>query len=246
MATCEGLIKRVGFECRVLSDQTLSISTPFTFVDGEPISFYLDDTGASVRISDNSDTLAHLAAIGYDISDRKKWRGIKQTVETFGFSMLETGEIVGTDAKQMEDSLITRYISAMLAVADYEREYLGLPEELEQFIQEVEMYLRAWKPQARLDHSPVVIGHSGRSHLFHFEFDKQLMDAARPHGIRTGAILRKSADVINAGDKRKIVVVMDDREDVELAKIESDILSTMVSVFPFTRLARQVGPLNRT
>jgi hypothetical protein len=234
-------MKRVGFECRVVGNQTLHISTPFTFMDGEPISFYLDDTGVSVRISDNSETLAHFAAIGYDISDRKRWRSIKQTVEAFGFSMLDTGEIIGSDSKQVEDSLITRYLSALLAVVDYEREYLGLPEELEQFIQEVEMYLRAWKPQAKLEHYPVVIGHSGRPHNFHFEFDRQLMDAARPHGIRTGSILRKAADVINAGDKRKIVVVMDDRADIERARVESDILSTMVSVMPFTRLVAQAS-----
>ena len=121
MATCEGLINRIGFECSVIGD-TLSISTPFTFADGEPIAFYLDDTGTSVRVSDNSDTLAHFAAIGYDITDRKRWRSIKQTVEAFGLSMLETGEICGSDAKHLEDSLITRYIGAMLAVTAYERE----------------------------------------------------------------------------------------------------------------------------
>ncbi len=240
MATCEGLIKRIGFECHVIGD-TLSVSTPFTFADGEPIGFYLDDTNAGVRVSDNSDTLAHFAAIGYDITDRKRWRSIKQTVEAFGLSMLETGEICGSDSKKSEDSLITRYIGAMLAVTAFEREYLELPEELEQFIQEVELYLRAWKPQAKLDHYPVVVGHSGRTHTFHFDFDNQLMDAARPHGIRTGSILRKAADVINAGNKRKIVVVMDDREALEQAKVESDILSTMVSVLPFTRLVANAG-----
>src|SRR5258708_21298031 len=142
MATCEGLIRRVGFECRVIGD-TLSVSTPFTFADGEPIAFYLDDAGTSVRVSDNSDTLAHFAAIGYDITDRRRWKSIKQTVEVFGLSMLETGEICGNGSKQLEDDLITRYIGAMLAVTDFEREYLGLPEEIERFIQEVEMYLRA-------------------------------------------------------------------------------------------------------
>lgn len=235
----------MGFDCRVISEQTIAVSTPFTFVDGEPIGFYLDDTGQSVRVSDNSDTLAHFAAIGYDISDRRRWQGIRQLVEAFGFQLLDTGEILGTDAKAMQDGLITRYISAMLAIVDYEREFLGLPEELEQFIEEVELYLKAWKPQAKLTRNEVVVGHSGRLHTFHFEFDRQLLDAARPHGIRTGSILRKAADVINSGDKRKIVVVMDDREYAERAKVESDILSTMVSVLPFTRLMSQVPPGNR-
>jgi hypothetical protein len=57
---------------------------------------------------------------------------------------------------------------------------------------------------------------------------------------RTGSILRKAADVINSGDTRKIVVIMDDREVHERAKVEADILSTMVSVMPFTRLVSQV------
>jgi len=240
MANFEGLMQRIGFECRVLGGRTLSVSTPFTFVDGEPIGFYLDETDQGIRVSDNSDTLAHFAAIGYDISDRRRWHSIRQTVEAFGFEMLDTGEIIGRDEKQREDTLVSKYICAMLAVVDVEREYLGLPEELEQFIEEVEQYLRAWKPQAKLDRNPVVVGHSGRTHMFHFDFDSQLMDAARPHGISTGSILRKAADVINSGDKRKIVVVMDDRQYVERAKVEADILSTMVSVLPFTRLALQV------
>lgn len=247
MATCEELMKRMGFECRELGGDTLGVSTPFTFADGEPIGFYLDETNLTVRVSDNSDTLAHFAAIGYDISDRKKWTSIKNTVEAFGLEMLHSGEIIGSGQKQSEDDLVTRYISAMLAVANYESEYLGLSEELEQYIQEVEMYLRAWKPEAKLEHSPIIVGHSGRVHSFHFEFDGQLFDAARPHGIRTGSILRKAADIINAGEKRKISVVMDDRENPERAKVESDILSTMVSVTPFTRLrSRSGGRLNPT
>lgn len=244
MATCEGLMNRLGFDCYVVSAQTIGVSTPFTFSDGEPIGFYLDETATIVRVSDNADTLAHFATIGFDISDRKRWRGIKQTVEAFGLQLLDTGEIVGSGPSANEQDLVTRYMGAMLAVVDWEREYLGLSEELEGFIQEVELYLRAWKPNAELNHYPSVAGHSGRLHTFHFEFERQLMDAARPHGIRTGSILRKAADVINTGDKRKIVVVMDDRQDVERAKVETDILSTMVSVLPFTRLAAQVGNLN--
>lgn len=241
MSSCEGLMKRLGFDCRLVGKRTISVSTPFSFADGEPICFYLDDSSTEVRITDNSDTLAHFASIGFDITDRKKWKSVKQLVETFGLALTEAGEIVGAERKAREHGLINRYISAMLAIADWEREYLGLPEELEQFVQEVEMYLKAWKPQATLQIGPAVQGHSGRVHTFHFEQEAKLIDAARPHGIRTGSILRKAADVINAGDKRKVLVVIDDREDIERAKVEADILSSLISVMPFTRLVEQAG-----
>jgi hypothetical protein len=236
---CEGLLKRLGFHCRLVAENTIAVGTPFHFCDGEPIGFYLDERGNEVRLSDNSDTLFHMSSIGMDISDRRAWRGVRQIVSSFGFELLETGEIVGNGLLERQQQLITKYIGAMLAVADLEREHLGLSEEMETYIKEVEMYLKAWKPNASFSYYPAAQGHSGRLHTFHFEFDAKLVDAAKPHSGRTGSILRKAADVINSGDKRSIMVVMDDREDVERANVETDILSTMVSVMSFTRLAGQ-------
>ena len=83
------------------------------------------------------------------------------------------------------------------------------------------------------------MGHSGREHEFHFEFDGSLVDAAKPRGQSTGAILRKTADVNNAGNEKRVLVVIDDRIDDDKAKTETDILSTMVSVVSFTTLAGQ-------
>lgn len=241
MNTCEGLMKRLGFDCRLVGDTTIGVSTPFSFIDGQPIGFYISESNLEIRITDNSDTLAHFAAIGYDITDRKKWKGIKQLVETFGFQMLDTGEIIGSAPVAEQHWLVMKYLSAMLAVVDFEREYIGVPEELEQFVQEVEMYLRAWKPNTPPMPYPVLQGHSGRIYKFHFEQDGKLIDAVRPHGSRTGSLLRKAADVLHAGEKKEILIVMDDRELKEAAIIESDILSTMISVMPFSRLEQQVG-----
>ena len=243
MNTCEGLMKRLGFDCRLVGEATIGVSTPFSFVDGQPIGFYLSESNLEVRITDNSDTLAHFAAIGYDITDRKKWRGIKQLVEQFGFTMLDTGEIVGSAPVEQQQWLVMKYLSAMLAVVDFEREYIGVPEEIEQFVQEVEMYLRAWKPNFPPQPQPVLQGHSGRLYKFNFEQDGKLIDAVRPHGSRTGSLLRKAADVKHAGEPKEILIVMDDRELTEAANIETDILSTMVSVMPFTRLEQLVGPI---
>lgn len=239
--SCDGLIERLGFECREIGAETISVSTPFVFADGEPINFYLINRQGQVLISDNADTLMHLAGVGIDVSDRRRWTGIRQIADSFGLDLTDHGEITGAGTRKSEQGLITCYIGAMLAVADYEREILGLSEELSKYISEVEMYLRASKPNEQMILLPSVQGHSGRMHTFHFDFDNKLIDAARPHGARTGSILRKAADVKNRGYPKSIMVVMDDREDEERAKVETDILSTMVSVLPFTRLESQVS-----
>lgn len=244
-SVCEGLIQRLGYECRLIGDTIIHVSTPFTFADGEPISFYIEDHGNEISVFDNADTLAHMSGIGWDISDRKKWKGIRQIFSSFGFDLNDRGIAIGKDQKTAEESLITRYICASMAVADLEREYLGLTDEQATYIQEVEDQLRASKPMVDLLRYPVVQGHSGRAHHFHFDFDGSLIDAARPHGARTGSILRKSADVINSGNQKTIIVVMDDREDPERARTETDILSTMVSVIQFSALAKQASAGSR-
>jgi hypothetical protein len=133
-------------------------------------------------------------------------------------------------------SCIARYMAAMLSVVDLEREYLGTDERLDQFIREVEFYLSAWKPKSPVTRFPYAQGHSGRVHRFDFEQDGTLIDAAKPHQGRTGFILRKATDINNAGGERKMMVVMDDRDDPEREEIETDILSTLISVLPFSRL----------
>jgi hypothetical protein len=236
--SCQDLLARMGYECHEVDGKTIVVDTPFSFPDGESIGFYLRDDRDMAVVHDNADTLAHLRGIGMDLSTRARWRGISNIVAAFGFKLNESGIITGSIRKTREPELIANYITALLAVIDLAREHLGLSEEQLQYVQEVEFYLKASKPNTPLEPSPVVQGHSGKVHRFHFEFDGWLIDAARPHGNRTGSILRKSADVKNSVD-RQILVVMDDREDAERSKAETDILSTMVSVLQFTALVNR-------
>lgn len=239
--SCERLIQHLGFECRELSDAVISVATPFSFADGEAIGFYLEDRPNEIVVSDNGDTLFHLRGLGLDLSDRRRWRPFRQIAELHGFELQDSGEITGNTSKDSVSQLVAKYIAAMLDIVDLEREQLGMPEEIDQFIQEVEFHLHAWKPQAGLVHLPTIMGMSGRSHTFHFEFDGTLVDAARPHSNKTGAILRKAADLGLAGITTPILIIMDDREDQERVRVETEILSSMVSVLSFSQLMRNAG-----
>lgn len=239
--SCEHLAQRLGFECRALTESLISVATPFSFADGEAIGFYLDDQQPDIVVSDNGDTIFHLRGVGFDLSDRRRWKPIKQIAESHGFELLDSGEIRATANRESCSNLIARYISAMLDIANLEREQLGLPEEIDRFVQEVEFYLHAWKPQASIIHSPSLKGMSGRMHSFNFEFDGMLVDAARPHSGKTGALLRKFADISLTGAVTPILVIMDDRDDADRARVETDILTSMVSVMALSQLAKNAG-----
>jgi len=238
---CEALLERLGFECKLVSDSAIAVTTPFVFADGEPIRFYLEEFPHALGLTDNGHTLLHLSGIGWEVRDGRAMTSIRRAVSSFGLELNERGEIYCELEKDQQPTHFARYVSAMLAVVDLEKEFLGLTEEQSQYIAEVEFYLRAWKPNAPFILLPSLKGHSGRTHAFHFDLDGTLIDAARPHGTRTGSIVRKALDIQNQGLPQKIMVVMDDREDPERAKAETDILTTLVSVMSFSNLVEQAG-----
>ena len=229
----------MGYECREVSGRSIAVTTPFTFPDGEVIGFYVrEERDSRVILHDNADTIAHLLSMGIEFPHRMgDWRAVKNTIAAWDLQLGEGGIISARGPKELQPKLVANYISAILAVADFEREQFGVTEEQADYIAQVEFHLKAWKPFAPFEKSPTVKGHSGKTYRFHFQFDGQLVEAARPHGSRTGSILRKSVDVKNVGE-RDVLVVMDDREDPERARQETDILTTMVKVMPFTTLVR--------
>lgn len=246
--TCDALFEKLGFECRKRSEGVYRVSTPLSFSDGEPIALYLKDNGVSVFISDNANTLFHMRAIGLDLGDRKKWRGVDQIVKTFGMTLEHSGEVTGFAKSNAAAGLVSRYLGAMLAIADLEREMIGITQEVSEYIDEVEGHLRLWRPGDEFARGVKAKGHSGREHSFHFKLGADLIDAARPRSQSTGAILRKAADIQNSASTFSVLVVMDDRDDPERASAETDILSTLVKVLPFSRLAGNLSgaPPTRT
>ncbi len=233
---CDTLFRRMGFHWRQRADGTYRVFTPFTFEGGEPIGLYLSEGEAIARISDNADTIFHLRGIGLDVGDRRKWKWVASVVETFKMRLERTGEIVGEAPVGTIHSLVSNYIGAMLALTEMERDTLNVAPEPESYVDEVAGYLSLWRPNEEIVRSVLAKGHSGRDHFFHFKLGDEFIDAAKPHSSRTGSILRKAADIQNSQNARPILVIMDDREDADRASAESDILSTLVSVLPMSRL----------
>lgn len=239
---CHWLTNNLGYECRPVpalrtADVALEVDTPFRFSDGEPIGFYLVESGPTLRVSDNADTLSHLSALGL-AHDSRRNKSIRDRIAKHGLVLSDYGEIYALGDKASAETLIASYISALLSISEYESEALRSTVATDLFILEVEASLKVWKPGESLIKRPKITGLSRNEYSFDFRLGPRLIDAITPRANSTGAMLRKASDVLNGpkADNLSILAVIDDRTNPESAEIEKAIISGLTSAVLFSRL----------
>jgi len=243
---CAWLRQNLAYDCRpvrtVNGDPALEIGTPFSFADGTAIVFYLVEQGSHALLSDNGDTLSHLHSVGLDPFNRRRETAIRNILSPFGVALETSGEIRALGPVGHSQHMIATYISSLLALASQERSWLGIPEPVNNFADEVEHYLRLWKPTAEAIRNPKVLGISRHEYTFDFSFAGELIDVVTPSHQATGGLMRKLGDVLSApGERHKIRVVIDDREDFERAETEKQIIGSMASAMLFSSLTKVVN-----
>jgi hypothetical protein len=120
---------RMGCTLHLGGSGVIEVRTPFCLAGGNPLRFYMERKGDTLRMSDGGDVLFHMAGHGVDVSGPSAWYEVIQIVGAFGIQVNYTGEITGTDKISEAENLAIRYLSALLAVAAFERSRLGEIEE---------------------------------------------------------------------------------------------------------------------
>ncbi|WP_435102299.1 DUF1828 domain-containing protein [Arhodomonas sp. AD133] len=241
---CEALIRNLGFRCREVRSASrrgpvYALDTPFHFPDGEAFTLYaVPHAPQVVELSDNGDTLMHLMGLGFPLDDRRRWRGLRDLCEKLHLSLEERGDVRTQLYSDDLASGIEQFGYFMHAVCEWEVEHRGLTDHDHVFIDEVEVHLRAWKPDLTITRDISAYGASGSPRKFDFLHGDTLVDAVRPSSQKTGAELRKVLDVANGDDERPILVIMDDRSDAQRAREETAILATVARVMQMSALIR--------
>ena len=237
---CNWLHTASAFDCvpvRGLHDEAgIEIGTPFSYADGTAIVLYAMEEGGRLLLSDNGEMLAHLSAVGIDVSRRLP--ALRERVAPFGLTLTAQGDVRALVPVEQGSHMLAATISAMLSVAGWEREQFGLDEQTKNLADEAEIYLREWKPQANLERDPKIKGQSKREHSFDFLLDGEYIDVIGANHTATGATMRKAGDVKNSPYLygRGIRVVIDDRFDPERAEVERQILGSLVKSMTLTKL----------
>ena len=235
-----------AFDCvpirGVHGEHGIEIGTPFSYADGSAIVLYALEEGNRILLSDNGEMLAHLEAVGLSVGRRIAM--LRERLAPFGLTLGDKGDVRVLVPAQQGAHLLAVAISGLLAVAEWEREQVGLDEQTQNLADEAEILLREWKPGAPLERRPKIKGQSKREHTFAFLVDGEYIDVIPANHTATGATMRKAGDVKNspylAG--REIRVVVDDRRDPDRAEVERQILGSLVKAMTLSKLQGLARP----
>lgn len=244
---CAWLQHLIEYDCHPCAslhgEPALDVRTPFTWADGEPIGFFVVDQGDTILISDNADTLFHFRGMGMLTGGRRQWQAIRHLAELRGAAMSDQGEIFSVGAKGKAAGLIADFIAGLLAISDYERDNAGALESTTLFADEVEGWLRAWKPQEALTKGVVLRGLSKREHTFDFRLGDRVIAAVQPNPAAIGGLMRKVGDALGGPDADgvELLAVIDDRAAPEKAEEETRIVSSLMKAVPLSKLISAVS-----
>ncbi|CDY79438.1 Phage protein [Caballeronia glathei] len=245
---CAQLFTTIGFKCRPLQqpggDVVHCISTPFEYFDGDGIHVFAEEAGKTIRFFDGGDTMFHIAGSGIKFRDNRSLSPLRRLAREAGAELSDDGEISAVAMASNAQDAFRNVVTAILEIAGWEAENAGMTTDATTLANEVEFYLRQWKPKLDLLRDQPMTGISGRSHDFHFLLDGELIDVVSSKPQSTAAEVRKLADVrgIPSNAAADIRVIIDDREDSKRAQQEALILSRFADVWMLSSLQGQVAP----
>lgn len=242
---CNRISEILGLSCHPLTDDGLVafIDSPFKYPDGDDVPIFIEKLGPQIRFFDDGGALLHLMGRGLLMDDHRKTKFIKNIAEPFQVTLNEMGELEIWSTEENAPTAFANYISAMMSLAKWESEQIGVSTDISLFLDEVAMCLRAWRPEANISYGPEYTGISGHVYKLDFSIDGEVVIAITPHHASVGAAAKKLLDIrgVRSYESLKVIVVMDDRHDRDSAKREGRVLDSVGSVMMMSALERHAG-----
>jgi hypothetical protein len=242
---CEWLRAATAFDCTPVrglhNEAGVEIGTPFSYADGTAIVLYAMDAGTHVLLSDNGEMLGHLSAVGLRLDRRLPL--LRDKLAPYGVTLTPQGDVRALVPTGQGSQAVSMMITALLSIAEWEREQLSVDEPTRHLVDEAELLLRAWRPNVPLERHARILGQSDRTHTFAFLLGDEFIDVITPNHTATGATMRKVGDVKNSPhlNGRDIRIVIDDRRYPQRAEVERKILGSFVKAMRMTKLQELAG-----
>ena len=242
---CSDITSLIGMTCYPLSDDgsVAMLETSFTFADGDAIPVFIEKTGGMVRFFDDGGTLMHFAGRGLRLIDNRNTKFLTNAGAPHGVSLSDSGDFEVWAAASDAPKAFASYVSAMVAIVDWERSQEGVATDLSLLIDEVGQCLRALNNGKLVTEKPEFVGVSGQNYILDFDFEGKAVIAITPHRHSVGAAIRKLVDIRSSPENAgfEAMIVLDDRHDPVAAKTEGRVLNAVGNVWPMTRLEARAG-----
>lgn len=213
------------------------ISTPIVLSGGKPLDFYLIQRGKLIEFTDDGMTLFALRCIGYQLSDKRHWRGLENIGTKFGFSLSSEGAFEAIFPDSELDDWGGRIVRLFASLADWEEERESEGDNDFSLTDEVAMLLHAKAPDRQLTRN-VTVKLGKIEAVFDFLWGDTYVDAIRPVQQAVNARLRKAL-LINRGEEAmKMLFIIDDRSQQEKADDEIAVLGEITKTIRLTDFER--------
>jgi hypothetical protein len=239
---CNRISEILGLTCHPLTDDGLvaMIDSPFRYPDGDELPIFVEKLGPQIRFFDDGGALLHLFSRGISLDDHRKTKFIKNIAEPNHVKLNDLGELEIWSNETDAPTAFANYIAAMLSLVKWEMDQIGVSTDISLFLDEVSMCLRAWKPNAQFTVGPEYTGISGHTYKLDFCVDREAVIAISPHHAAVSSAAKKMLDIRAVGGYAdlKIIVIMDDRQEADLAKREGRVLESVGNVMMMSALER--------
>ncbi|GEM_PF-3313493 len=235
MELLSNLEKSLGFIVQPTTIPNLiSITTPHTFISGDPVHFYMKNDHKRV-VFDDYGMNVHSLALSLPMPDKAK-RIIKQKLNEFDNQIIFDGYSISRTAEQHEQSQAVSELMSLFGLLTNFQPKSAKEQDKNIILHDIMMYLKR-----KYDHIEANFhtkGISGNQYEFDFIADNNtLVDFIPAHFNSTGAILRKIADVSQVNDDYKYRIIIDDSDKLAAQK-ESKIIATLAPVVPLSIVQR--------
>lgn len=241
---CAEIAAAMRLECTPMrgihGEPVYEIGTPFSLPDGSALGLYVIDRGDFFELNDNADTMMNLSALGVDPWKNRRMSTLRNVTSPFGITINDDGALSLLARADALSFYLPRFIAGQLAVGSWVRDRLGVADEVVDFSDEVEIYLRSWRHNDSFSRNPEIPGISGQLYKFNFAVGNELIDAVSPRVRSTGSLMRKLGDVVNSGSNYTFRVIVDDRMDPVRAGVEMQIIGALATAMPYSSLLNHV------
>lgn len=242
MIDCHWAQNLTKYDCRPIKGLTgadgLEIGTPFTLPGGAAINFYIIPEGNHILISDNGDTVFHLASLGLDVMQHRRAKSLRDTIAPYKITLDDRGDFRAITNTENAPFVFAQAITAIIAIAHWASTELQIEPKEQDLAAEAEPYIRARDQSARFIRNPEFMGASRIKHQFHFLHGIELIDVISANSISTGAVMRKLGDLNNGPfiEGYDPLIIVDDRINAVKAHSEISILGSLAKAQPFSSL----------
>lgn len=242
--SCATFFAKVGWHCQVVTaggGTATYISTPIVLPGGKPLDFYISQRGEFIEFTDDGMTMFALSGLGYQLNDKRNWKGLENLAVKYGFTLSDTGVFEALFPESEMEIWGGRIIKLFAAIAAWEEERYSEGDTDFSLTAEVEMLLRAKAPGRNLVRNATVT--IGKAEItFDFLWGDTYIDAIRPVPQSVNARLRKALLVNRSEESLRLLFIVDDRGQEEKADAEISVLGDITSTIRLTDFEKHYSP----